>query len=256
MNEPSFALLDSCAVCQIGQYHALYKVLGQAKFDKLFSHQTGSPLILSSYNVPSNPLLPFLDRIVTEKGTLGNRRVAVGQVVGFKNVEAYKAKHQLMGEDASLWAVCLQNRPDHQSYVMLGLNPEGMNEVEIEEQLLNDYNKPPQSCEALSDTLVAQILPSGREPNLAACALMKSPTDENKARFVRVLRQLGVSAADAAYNMKLRLAFNQPLTRQQVNLDFGLENSVIDFNIDLIEELVRRPLDQVSMDFVRAYPKP
>ena len=105
LTKKAFGLLDCCKVCQIGQYHALYKVLGAAKFDKLFSHAGGSPMCLSDYNAlktPQNPLLPFLELLYPETGSPGSRDLAVGQRICLKNVSAYHNKHPLMGEARGL----------------------------------------------------------------------------------------------------------------------------------------------------------
>ena len=250
-----FGLLDCCKVCQIGQYQALYRVLGKEKFDKLFDHQTGSPLVLSDYKNTHNPLLSFLECMIPEQGTLGQRIVAVGQRIGLNNVNDYHQKHSLMGEAACFNVVCLQDKPGEQKYVGLGLHPDGMDELQIEELLVAEFNKPPLSCEPLSDSHVKKVLPDGRETNYAFCAMMQEPTEANQARLIKLLQKAGHPDAQAKAAMQGKLALAKPLRREEVaDPAFGYSDDLVtDFNVPLIEALVRLPLAAVSMAFVRAF---
>ena len=48
------------------------------------------------------------------------------------------------------------------------------------------------------------------------CAMMQSPTEANKARFVEVLKRTGLGASLAEACMQQNLALNEPLTREKV----------------------------------------
>ena len=216
VTDRELGILDCCKVFPIGQYHALYRVLGKEKFDKLFSHQTGSSLVLErDYGFKANPLMPFLQCIRPKKGAYGNRAVAVGQRIGFKNVEDYKAKHQLIGRMRMLQCHLFQEHPrGEQKYVGLGINTEGMDEEEIDALMLEEHNKPPLSCEPLSDSLI-QNMRINKEQNLAYCALMQAATEENKAHYLKVLQESGVTAVDAQQSIEYHLDLNVPLQREK-----------------------------------------
>ncbi|MCE5318312.1 MAG: hypothetical protein LLG04_13250 [Parachlamydia sp.] len=251
VEKQEFGLLDCGMVCQIGHYYALYKTLGKEKFDKLFSHGNAKPMKISDYNQPDNPLLTFLAVMHPIKSEAGKRIVAVGQKVNFQNAKLYKMKHNLMGEASNYNVICLDARPDQQAFVGLGANPNGANERDMEQLLLDEYNAPPLSCEPLSQSLIQRIVPEGAECNKAKCDFIGQPTRANEKNLRKCLGKMSFEEKEERI-AKYR-AWSQPVTRNQIqDPDFGYgEELVIDFNVGLIDMLMRTPLEQISMDFVQ-----
>jgi hypothetical protein len=216
------SILDCGTVCQIARYDALLKILGEEKFNRLFSEPHGQKLNISFDDDALNPLRFFFDFAESAKkqvkGSIGKRIVQKGQMVSFKGVEKYEKKHPSgMGGNYNL--ICSNETPGEQRYVGHGLPSEGMTEEEIARMMVREYNQKP---DHLSRVAVSQhkemelILETRRSERLE-----KDEIPEKSA------------------------------LRHVKGYDRG---SPHDVRVELIADLVRLPLQQVSMAYVRKHP--
>jgi len=251
-----FALMDCAMVCQIGQYWALLSILGPQKFDRLFNNETGVPLMLSQYDASENPLMLFLHAITPDTRKKGHRDIAVGQRVCFDNVSGYKTKHLRLGEASSYHVICLNAEESQQTFVGHGLKPTGMTEEEVEQVLVDEYNKLPPSPEMISVLFAAKI-GINKRMELARIKLLEDPSEENKKKWVDISTpQIGHHNAEFLGQELQRQAKSAQLTLSDVyDKEFGLneKNYVLDFRIDLIQHLVKTSLKLISFDAIRRY---
>ncbi|CAF23955.1 hypothetical protein [Candidatus Protochlamydia amoebophila] len=138
-------LVDCATVCQIGQYQALLEVLGEEKFNYLFGHETGSPLVLCSYAI-DNPLMPFLRQYTiknSEKWPINEVNLEKGWRVVFNNVSKYNIKHGMRGDAVSFNVICFDTTVDKEKFIGFGLGGKEVTEEQIEQALINEYNAQP-----------------------------------------------------------------------------------------------------------------
>jgi len=142
----SLTFTDCGNACAIGMYHALLNVWGEEKFNRIFSSSSKTPLVISTIS-PSDSLRPlYIPKTVPDK------RYRVGEIVHFSNIQPqYNRKHR-QGEGAGFNVVCSDANPKHPKFVGFGLPVDGASPQQIEQLLLDEYNKIP-----LADK---EILPS------------------------------------------------------------------------------------------------
>jgi hypothetical protein len=247
-----FALMDCGMVCQLGQYNAIRLNLGDDKFNRLFSHQKGAkPLTISRYDHPDNPLLSLLQAMTPQKRESGRRLVAIGQRVCFDNMQDYSQKHLLLGEAGSYHLICSQSAEGQQKFVGHGLASSGMDEEEVEQLMLDEYNKLPMGPEAITDKLASEKLKVGKEGEIARIALLKEPSEANQLKFIQILkRYVPEPTAQAVAQTVIRQA--RPLTRPDISEEtFGYREElyVIDFRIDRIQKWANTSLEKLSWNF-------
>ncbi len=132
---------DCVQCCQVGQYQALLEILGEERFDKLFSSDPNTRMIISNYAIKANPLFFFLNH-AQNGGSKGSRNVYPGQRVGFRNYKDYELKH-MTGESASYNAICVDATPGAQKFVTLGTPAEGFTEDQMLHFMTEEYNHEP-----------------------------------------------------------------------------------------------------------------
>lgn len=134
------SIIDCGVACQIARYGALYDVLGEQKFNLLFSGKRRMNLGF----VVQDQLQPMRHFIVSCKnkdlGTLCNRPIKKGQFVYIGGVKDYISKYPY-GYGGGFNVICSDDTPKNQKFIGLGLNPEGETEEEICKKMLEDYNK-------------------------------------------------------------------------------------------------------------------
>jgi hypothetical protein len=148
------ALVDCCNMCQIAQYQAIRKAIGDEKFNLLFEGR----LLIGDYKNKDHPLHHFLlpchdgddPQIALYKKlgltitdpTLGKRDlrneldyIPVGARVFFTNVDRYLSKH-LIGSSASFNVIYAgDNR-----YFAFGISTESVTADKIKDTLINAFN--------------------------------------------------------------------------------------------------------------------
>ena len=210
-------------VCQIARYKALLDVLGEAKFNRLFSKPHGTPMELSYNNKEENQPMKYFVDFDSEakrlhKTDVNKRTVKVGQVVSINGVPAYALKHP-MGLESNFNAVCIDATPGNQRYVALGLRSAGETEAEIAKRMVDAYNADPaDDLERVPSKLIPQVK---NDLELLETASFKNDKVDDKAP------------------LKVVQGFD-PFSPQ-------------DFKVELVHRIVQAPLEQVSMAFVRSF---
>jgi hypothetical protein len=128
-NGPS--LIGCTDVCIIALYEALKVIWGIEKFDAMFSAESSTPLKVIM-DEDSNPVKNFLKR--TEIAHQGD-------IVVFRNAKGYLTRHPL-GYSLNYNTICCNENPP--KFTTLGLNPDGLTEFEVNQQLLSDFNENPE----------------------------------------------------------------------------------------------------------------
>lgn len=265
VNDCVLGLLDCASVCEIGLYRALQEVLGQDKFDKLFHAKNGAPLRIGRATDLANPIFHFLKRNTHVGKNKGFREIKVGEWIGFKGVDEYHRKHHLMGEAGAFNVICLNDKPGEQTFVGLGLDPNGVNEDGVEEALIQARNEPPLSSEALSERVKSEkekggLFPLNQELHHtnskiydAACHFLTETSPGNR-RALKALYEAEQYPSQAIQaNLKLLVRLAEPLAREDIqDPHFGFnDGKVLELNVEVIDALVRTPLQLISIDFVK-----
>lgn len=133
------ALMGCGEVCFLSLYITLRDLLGQDKFDRLFSAQSNTPLILHAFH-PNTAMGCFLSCSFEDTPEKGD-------AVVFQNCPLYYQKHP-NGEDASLWTLCDGKNNHKLSYIGLGL-PSRSSQAEVLKFLLRGFNQRPVSLDIL-----------------------------------------------------------------------------------------------------------
>jgi hypothetical protein len=151
-----FGIYDCGIVCQIARYRALEKVLGVDRFQRLFDSRVTGAAVNIGY-LEDDELQPIRLFVTFPKrdeamralatGTLdsmrvrGNLPVKEGQLVYLVGVPEYPYK-QPHGPYRSFNLFCSDATQGRQKFIGFGLNPEGVTEHEIYEQMVDAHNKP------------------------------------------------------------------------------------------------------------------
>ncbi len=133
-------ILGCGEVCQIAQWDAICQLLGEEKFDTLFSRETKTPFKLG--NTSHLPSLLSLKECQEESS------IGLGDLVCFYSVTAYIEKHPL-GLSRAFNTICI----DDMKFTSLGLPAEGLTAEEMVQKLLNDYNAPQSDRPHLPDNV-------------------------------------------------------------------------------------------------------
>jgi len=216
--QENLVLADCAQLCQVSQYQALLEILGEERFNKLFSSASHPKdrLVISSYAVQENSLLVFLKQKTTKEKD-GFRVLEVGQRVAFENFQIYGLKH-LNGEAGGFNTICVDATPSAPKFVALGTPPEGLTEEGINSLMVEEYNKTPVDFSIFSSEIEKKI----------------------KAKFnPRLLPE----------SQKLK---DHKLTvldlKAEVN---GFQPSLtLEFNMDMVLLALATPLDKLSIEFL------
>jgi len=229
--EKGFAIIECGTAISLARYMGLMNYLkeqngaeGVEKFDRLFSLPQGSPMNIGYIDTPIQPmryLINFTEEALAKvkKGTVGSRVIKVGQAVTIRGVGKYKNKHPF-SQGPHYNVICIKQEKGNQLFTGLGLPSAGVTENEVCLALANEYNaKPDHFCRIPSEMTLGTII------NLAAQNSDQLKTDQvNLENFEREV---------IGYNT------------------FSSE----DFIPDLIAEIVKSPLEKISIAFIEQHPK-
>ncbi len=214
-------ILGDCAqLCQVGQYQALLEVLGEERFNKLFSSDLENSMVISNYLLIGNPLLVFLTPPYGG-GEKGSRPVNIGQRVGFMNYKHYALKH-LNGDAGSYNAICVDATPGAQKYVSLGTPAEGLTEDQMLHFMTEEYNHEPVDFATFTAEIAKKII------------------DKLNVQIVMEANRLKHCKITPAEN-----AANQA----------GFTSHILGFNLDIVELALKTPLEQLSIGFLKEHRK-
>lgn len=220
------SIIDCGMACQIARYGALLDILEENKFNLLFSKN-----VLGLINIGHRdsdhlqPMRYFVDftKAVDKNivGEIGNRPVKIGQVVGFEGVKNYTFKYPY-GQWKASNAICINDTPGEQKFVSLGTGPEGKTEAEICQNLLDNYNK--------------------HEEDLF---IMAPQGDKMVDHTNKMISLFGKEAMNSSMKNLFPLATKVEGYNSQTPQDFIVE---------IINDLIKLPLEQISIDFVKNHP--
>jgi uncharacterized protein (UPF0305 family) len=138
-------IIDCGIACRIAQYGALLDVLEIDKFNRLFGSAVGQSMNLNSTDGSDlQPMMYFVEVTFSAfklgVGKIGNRPIKKGQTGAIEGADNYTDKFPF-GIGGNMNVTCYDDTPGKQTFLGLGLNPEGESESEICEWLLKDYNQ-------------------------------------------------------------------------------------------------------------------
>lgn len=138
-------IIDCGIACRIAQYGALLDRLEEDKFNRVFGSAVGQSMNLNwMLDDDNQPMMYFVQftfsAIKCGPGKPNERFIKKGQTAFIQGVENYRDKYPA-GIGANMNLICNNDTPGKQTFVGLGLNPEGESEAEICEWLLKDYNQ-------------------------------------------------------------------------------------------------------------------
>jgi hypothetical protein len=140
---------DCGSMCQIPYYEGLRKVLGNDKFDFLFAQDGPTPFMIGLAQ-GLDPLMYLVQDIHYSKKKLAN-----GDWVYIKGPDFYGDKH-FNGEGRSWNVLCLNHKKE--TFIGLGLKPEGASFKDIELGFLKEYNDDPVGIKGMSAEAAEKLL--------------------------------------------------------------------------------------------------
>lgn len=216
------SIIDCGVACQIARYGALHDVLGEKKFNKLFSAESGE---LMNIGFTPNELQPmrFFVRASeacskNDQGKPGNRPVKKGQLVGFEGAKYYEHKYPFSNW-GNLNAICICDIPGQQKFVAFGTDPKGNTEKELCDLLLKNFKK-------------------NEDPYLIM------------AQDIESFRRTKEEVDSFSYSNKMYI---QNIYDSITEVTGYCPGTIQEFIVELIDDLVKMPLEAVSMDYVKAY---
>jgi hypothetical protein len=131
-------------IASAARYNTLRKLWGDEKFNIVFSFDSKTAI---RYDADFTRLpLSIFSKIYKEKhgqkSIAGRRNVTHGHLYWIQNSSLYNSKHY-NGMDQGINLICLNEKPKKQLFTGFGLPPEGMNEQQINEILLQSFNAAP-----------------------------------------------------------------------------------------------------------------
>lgn len=143
------SFLDCGAVCQIGHYEALREVLGDEKFNRIFSADGPNPFLIGTYE-SDHPLICLQEQLSLDT------QILKGQWVYFRNVSPYTQKHRI-GDAQGYMTTCCDATPGQERYVTLGVPAGGLKREEIRERLRAAYNETPLSMDMMTEAVRCKL---------------------------------------------------------------------------------------------------
>lgn len=144
------SLLDCLSVLHIAYYDAIRKVIGDKKFNFIFSRDSKTPLRFDDGS-PCRYLMKFLP-LEEGKGFLKGQRVHYSnafitgkhyQTGELEKQNIFTIKHWLCGDAAGFNVLCRDSEQGKEKYIGLGLDSKGVTHQEIKEVLRSTYNDTP-----------------------------------------------------------------------------------------------------------------
>lgn len=161
-----------CAeVCQIAFYEAVKHLLGNEKFNRLFSADSSTPLMLGQS--PKNPISALM------RGLPSGAKLEKGQMVQFKNTPLYPLKH-ITGGGRNYFTICLDATPGKETFTALGLSHKGLSYEGMRSALTAIFNDDPLGTQTLTAEVAKLII----SPELLAKSkeLATAKIDESEAK--------------------------------------------------------------------------
>lgn len=219
------SIIDCGMACQMARYGALLDLLGENKFNRLFGKQFGQLMNIGLWSddelQPMRYFVAFSEAVNKNvTGVVGNRPVKVGQLVGFEGVKTYSMKC-LYGPWKASNTICIRDTPGEQKFVSMGTGPDGMTESEICQILLDKYNQ------------------DEEDPYLLA------PDDDEMVKMMKLMESVG--------GKEMAASTRKTLFPPETKVEGYNPRTPEEFMVDIIRDLIKLPLEQVSMDFVRAH---
>ena len=128
------SLLDCGTVCYLASYLALRDLLGEEKFDQLFSYDSPLRLTLTADKTPT------LSQLFPKYFIQSEAEIQEGDICYFSNCKEYVCKHPA-GEARGYTVLCCSTEP--RKYLAFGLSPEGQTRDEVEYSLFGSFNEDP-----------------------------------------------------------------------------------------------------------------
>lgn len=163
--------LGCAQVCMVAYYEAIRTFLGNEKFDFLFSGSSKTPLTISLF-LEETPLARF----VTIKN-IHKQSFEKGDMVFFQQVSEYAKKH-FAGHGDGYNVICSGDSAASQFYGFM-LDNQGLNNQQISDLLLNEYNKKPVPNDHIFAGSYLEILNKERDQTDAQKTLTKEKFKES-----------------------------------------------------------------------------
>jgi hypothetical protein len=161
---PKSRVFLSCAEpCQLAFMEALLEILGEKKFNYLFAFDSSTPFFVgatpSSYEhfmylliedrAPTGPIQQG-EWLFFQGAQVPHSSGRLANLYSFKHLNGCGGNWNAISKDKS------SKKIEMGTYLGLGLNPKGASHTEIEETLVNEYNKPPIGFQGLSKEVAAK----------------------------------------------------------------------------------------------------
>lgn len=136
-----FSFTDCGSAVELAMYETLIDVLGEARFNEIFSAEGQSPLKLHPH-VLKTPLysLGFVKEEMLSPDAISPN---LGDNVYFSNIPLYTIKHP-NGESKGFHAVCISpSDVVNKRYIAFGAPARGLTEGEMNDFMVDEFNAPP-----------------------------------------------------------------------------------------------------------------
>lgn len=145
----SLKLMDCMAACHLAYTKGLIDVLGKEKFNGLFSYDAPLPFVIGK-GIEGVSYFNVLEKQV--KGPAKK-----GDLVIFSGHPDYQIKH-INGEATTFNTLCKDDKKGNETYLGLGLNPEGASRNAIMDVFLEEYNVEPIDFRAVTEVVREKVL--------------------------------------------------------------------------------------------------
>lgn len=171
------SLMECRGVCDLVRYLAIKEVLGNEKFDLLFSSDSPFSLTIGfgTWKDPLNFLVEWINAEIPDPETIER-----GDLVYFRNLPYYPLKHRL-GMAQGFNTFCIDETVSSQKFAALGLESEGLNPKQIFITLLDELNRTKDTClEHISDKTKAAYNRALYIASLSSCSpIQYEPSDRH-----------------------------------------------------------------------------
>ena len=167
---------------QIAEYAALLDVLGEEKFNAIFSAEGQTPLKIGKNDMMGFHIAP-IEHFLKFNGPA--KTIKKGQLVFFSNIQNYGIKH-INGEAAAFNTLCIEDAPNAK-FLGLGLSKDGVTETEVNDTLLSEYNRAPIGYDLFPKNVAQRIKASARGIEKQTEALKNDRIGRKK--FLKKLKQ-------------------------------------------------------------------
>lgn len=171
---PKSRVFLSCTeACQISYLKAFQETLGSKKFDYLFAVDSPTPFFVGAAGNSTDHLMYLLtyDRVPEPK-----EAIKQGEWVFFNGVDnLYPLKH-MNGSGGGWNTLCLNPQQGDETYIGLGLKPDGVKHGEIVKTLLSEYNKTPIGFQGVTQEISERMIARIPKEEMAYAESLKTHT--------------------------------------------------------------------------------